>query len=204
MQQDWEIKSRSHECTRTGKIFTEGEFFYTLLFRDEAGYRREDLSEEAWQSRNDNIEPFSFWRTKYEPPAPPPPEAIKKNDAESLLRALIESGDSRYRNAIYILALMLERKRVLRPVDAPDDDTLVYERAGTGETFILQNPHLGMEQIPAVQQEVAGLLDASLGGKAPEASLPSEEASPSAESTPVSDDPSPAGPASERASESAV
>ena len=25
--------------------------------------RREDLSEEAWTSRNDNIQPFSFWRT---------------------------------------------------------------------------------------------------------------------------------------------
>ncbi len=90
---------------RSGKAFTEGEFFYTLLFRDEAGFHREDLSEEAWQSRNDNIQPFSFWRTKYEPPAPPPPEPLKKNDAESLLRALIESNDTRYRNAIYILAL---------------------------------------------------------------------------------------------------
>jgi citrate lyase subunit beta/citryl-CoA lyase len=41
MQQDWEIKGRSHACTRTGKTFEEGEFFYTLLFRDEAGFRRE-------------------------------------------------------------------------------------------------------------------------------------------------------------------
>jgi hypothetical protein len=163
MNQDWEIKSRSHACTRTGREFHEGEYFYTLLFRDDAGFRREDLSEAAWRERNDNIEPFSFWRTKYEPPAPPPPEPLKKNDAESLLRALIEAGDPRYRNAIYILAAMLERKRVLRPVDSPDDDTLVYEHPSTGETFILANPHLGMEQIPAVQQEVASLLDASLG-----------------------------------------
>ena len=176
MQQDWEIKSRSHACTRTGKAFEEGEFFYTLLFRDEAGYRREDLTEEAWQTRNDNIEPFSFWRTKYEPPAPPPPEAIKKNDAESLLRALIEANDPRYRNAIYILALMLERKRILRPIDAPDADTLVYELPATGETFILRNPHLGMDQIPAVQQEVASLLDSALGGSAPAAEPATEPA----------------------------
>lgn len=166
MQQDWEIKSRSHACTRTGQAFAEGEFFYTLLFRDEAGFRREDLSESAWQQRNDNIEPFSFWRTKYEPPPPPPPEALKKNDAESLLRALIDAHDPRYRNAIYILALMLERKRVLRPVDSPDPDTLVYELPSSGETFILGNPHLGLDQIPAVQQEVAGLLDGAMGSRA--------------------------------------
>jgi hypothetical protein len=163
MQQDWEIKSRSHACSRTGQSFEEGEFFYTLLFRDEAGFRREDLTETAWRERNDNIEPFSFWRTKYEPPAPPPPEALKKNDAESLLRALVEANDPRYRNSIYILAVMLERKRQLRPVDSPDDDTLVYEHIGTGETFILSNPHLSMEQIPAVQQEVSGLLDGAMG-----------------------------------------
>jgi len=179
MQQDWEIKSRSHNCTRSGKPFEEGEFFYTLLFRDETGFHREDISEESWNTRNDNIQPFSFWRTKYEPPAPPPPEALKKNDAESLLRALVETGDPRYQNAIYILALMLERKRALRPVDAPDDDTLIYEIPSTGETFILRNPHLSMDQIPAVQQEVAGLLDASLGVGAPAAApTAAPEASP--------------------------
>jgi hypothetical protein len=163
MQQDWEIKSRSHTCSRTERTFEEGEFFYTLLFRDEAGYRREDLCEDAWQARNDNIEPFSFWRTKYEAPPPPPPEPLKKNDAESLLRALIEANDPRYRNAIYILALMLERKRVLRPIDSPDADTLVYEHPRSGESFILTNPHLSMEQIPAVQQEVSVLLDGAMG-----------------------------------------
>ncbi|HVE16548.1 MAG TPA: hypothetical protein VNB29_07415 [Chthoniobacterales bacterium] len=179
MQQDWEIKSRSHNCTRSGKPFEEGEFFYTLLFRDEAGFHREDISEESWNTRNDNIQPFSFWRTKYEPPAPPPPEPLKKNDAESLLRALVETGDPQYQNAIYILALMLERKRALRPVDAPDDDTLIYEIPSTGETFILRNPHLSMDQIPAVQQEVAGLLDASLGVGAPAAApMAAPEASP--------------------------
>ncbi len=162
MQQDWEIKSRSHACTRTGKPFEEGEYFYTLLFRDEEGFRREDICETAWNERNDNIEPFSFWRTKYEAPPPPPPEPLKKNDAESLLRALVEANDPRYEKVIYILAVMLERKRTLKPMDSPDNDTLVYERAGTGETFILKNPHLGIEQIPEVQKEVAALLDASL------------------------------------------
>lgn len=163
MQQDWEIKSRAHTCAQTGREFVEGEFFYTLLFRDADGFRREDLCEEAWSERNDNLAPFSFWKTKYEPPAPPPPEALKKNDAESLLRSLIEANDPRYENAIYILALMLERKRALRPIESPDDDTLVYEHPGTGETFILKNPHLGMDRIPEVQQEVSQLLDSSLG-----------------------------------------
>lgn len=169
MQNDWEIKSRSHACSATGREFVEGEFFYTLLYRDAAGFRREDLCEDAWQTRNDNVQPFSFWRTKYEPPAPPPPEALKKNDAESLLRALLETNDPRYRNAVYILAVMLERKRALRTVDSPDPDTLIYELPATGETFILANPHLSLEQIPAVQKEVSELLDGAMGVSAPAA-----------------------------------
>ncbi len=165
MQTDWEIKSRSHSCSQTGRDFEEGEFFYTLLFRDDTGYRREDVSEQAWRDRNDNLQPFSFWRTRYEPPPPAPPEALKKNDAESLLRSLIAAGDSRYENAIYILAIMLERKRTLRAIEAPDADTLVYEHPGSGETFLLKNPHLSIEQIPDVQREVSALLDESLGSK---------------------------------------
>ncbi len=167
MQTDWEIKSRSHACSKTGRPFAEGEFFYTLLFRDAEGFHREDLSEQAWHERNENLEPFSFWRTRYEAPPPPAPEPLKKNDAESLLRALIAASQPRFENAIYILALMLERKRILRAIDSPGADTLVYEHPSSGETFILKNPHLGLEQIPDVQREVSALLDESLGAAAP-------------------------------------
>lgn len=158
MQSDWEIKGRAHTCAATGKEFAEGEHFYTLLFREGEGFRREDLSEEAWAARNDNIQPFSFWRSKYEPPAPPPPEALKKDDAEGLLRTLIADQNPAFLNARYILALMLERKKVLRPMESQDDDILVYEHMGTGEIIAIQNPNLSFEQIPDVQKEVSDLL----------------------------------------------
>lgn len=166
MNADWEIKSRSHRCSRSGKEFVEGDVFYTLLFRDEEGYRREDLSEDVWIERNDNIQPFSFWKSTYEPPPPPPPEALQKNDAESLLRHLISLGDARYDKTIYILALMLERKRQLRGIASEDEMTLVYEHPRSGETFVFRNPKLTLDQIPAVQREVADLLSQSLDGTA--------------------------------------
>lgn len=158
MQADWEIKSRAHVCSRTGVEFQPGEAFYTMLIREGDGFRREDLSEEAWESRNDNIQPFSFWRSKYEPPAPPRPEPLPRDDAEGLLRRLVAENDPAYSNVRYILALMLERKRLLRPVESQDEDMLVYEHLATGETIVLANPHLGFDQIPAVQKEVSALL----------------------------------------------
>lgn len=158
MQADWEIKSRAHVCARTGREFQPGEIFYTLLIREGDGFRREDISEEAWESRNENIQPFSFWRSKYDPPAPPPPEPMPRDDAEGLLRRLVAENDPTYSNVRYILALMLERKKMLRPMESQDDDMLVYEHISTGETIVLTNPHLGFDQIPAVQKEVSALL----------------------------------------------
>ena len=66
---EWAIKHRADACAATHRPFAPGEYFYTLLFRDAEGYRREDLSEEAWRQRNENIQPFSFWKTRYEPAA---------------------------------------------------------------------------------------------------------------------------------------
>ncbi len=158
MQADWDIKSRSHRCSQSGSEFQEGEYFYTLLIRDAEGFRREDLSEAAWKERNENNQPFSFWLTKNEPPAQRPPEAIPRDDAEGLLRRLIEENDPAHHNTRYILALMLERKRLLRPMESQDKDRLVYEHISSGDTFVITNPHLSLEQIPNVQREVSDIL----------------------------------------------
>lgn len=163
MQSDWEIKSRGHVCSRTGREFAEGEFFYTLLYREGEGFRREDLCEEAWNERNDNLQPFSFWRSKYEPPAPPPPEPMAKDDAEGLLRRLVQEQNPAQSKARYILALMLERKKLLRPMESNDDDVLVYEHVQSGEIFVIPNPRLSLEQIPEVQREVGELLSGPVG-----------------------------------------
>ena len=164
MQIDWTIQSRSGRCAITGRDFAEGEFFYTLLFRERAGFRREDLSEEAWKERQADFaapQPYSFWRSKFEPPAPAAPEALAKETAEDLLRRYMSGQDEGHSNARYILALMLERKRILKQIEAIEDihgRTLVYEHVKTGEVFIVPDPGLRLDQVEAVQSEVAALL----------------------------------------------
>jgi len=164
MQTDWTIQSRSGRCAVSGRDFAEGETFYTLLFRERAGFRREDLAEDAWKDRQANPkahQPYSFWRSKFEPPAPAAPEALAKETAEDLLRSYMTEQDEGHANARYILALMLERKRLLKQVEVKEDihgRTLVYEHVKTGEVFIVPDPDLRMDQIEAVQNEVAALL----------------------------------------------
>jgi hypothetical protein len=162
MEGEWDIRSRARFCARTGKPFEEGESFYTLLFREGDRFRREDISEKAWNERNENIQPFSFWRSKYEALQPPPSEPLRKEDAENLLRRLVSEADPASTNARYILALILERKRILRPIESSDDGLLVYEHAGTGESIVVPNPRLSLDQLSAVQNEVYEMLAGSL------------------------------------------
>lgn len=170
MQQDWNIRLRAEACDATAKPFSEGETFYTALYREGEGFLRRDLCEEAWAALAADPQapaPFSSWRSKFEPPAPPPPEPLPRDDAEGMLRRLLQSNDPAHTNTRYLLAVMLERKRILRPQPSDDKGILVYERAGTGETFLIADPNLSLSDLARVQEEVSALLS---GLSAPPAS----------------------------------
>lgn len=165
---DWPIKHRAELCAVTQRPFAPREQFYTLLFREGEGFRREDLSEEAWSSRNENIRPFSFWKSRYEATPPAPPEPLAKESAENLLRRLLIDNDGTHANACYVLAAMLERKRVLKQIDtkdAADGRVLIYEHIENGDVFLVRDPKLRLDEVGSVQSEVATLLhQAALAG----------------------------------------
>ena len=167
MANEWEIKSRGTQCAVTGRDFVDGEAFYTLLYREEGGgFRREDLSVEAWKQRDHGTERekglFSSWKSRFEVPPPPAPEAFGKKTAEELLRRYLEEGGEEHANVRYILALMLERKRLLKPIESKEEADgkryLIYEHRETGESFVIFDPRLHLDQLEAVQLGVAELL----------------------------------------------
>ena len=158
---EWAITHRADACAVTRRPFVSGEYFYTLLYHGADGYRREDLSEDAWRNRNENIQPFSFWKSRYEPPPPKPPEPLPRESAEQLFRRLIAS-DNPPPNACYVLAAMLERKRLLKQVKTESQDSgkrvLIYEQPTTGDVFVVPDPQLRLDELETVQNEVAELL----------------------------------------------
>ena len=155
---EWAIKHRADFCAVTDRPFVPGEYFYTLLYHDSNGYRREDLSAEAWRNRNENIRPFSFWKSRYEPLPPEPAEPVE--NAEQLFRRLMSSSNPPA-NACYVLAAMLERKRVLKQVkteQSANGRVLIYEQPATGDLFIVPDLQLRLDEVETVQNEVAQLL----------------------------------------------
>jgi hypothetical protein len=158
---EWAIRHRADFCAVTHRPFVPGEYFYTLLYYDTDGYRREDLSEQAWQNRNENIRPFSFWKSRYEPLPPKRAEPVPKENAEQLFRRLMAS-DCPPVNSCYVLAAMLERKRVLKQMKIESRDggsrVLIYEQGSTGDVFLVPDPQLHLDELESVQDEVAQLL----------------------------------------------
>ena len=148
----------------TGVEFQDGDYFYTLLFDEAGALRREDLSEAAWKERNDNRQPFSFWRSKFEAPAPAAPETLAKHTAEEVFCLQVKSAENSAQHAAarYLLAAMLERKRLLKEVEARRTAEggliRIYEHTKTGEVFVIPDPELRLDQIEQVQAEVASLL----------------------------------------------
>jgi len=162
MNQDWSIQHRADRCAVSGEPFRDGDAFYTLLYHEKGAFRREDLSEAAFKARNENIQPYSLWRSKFETPPPPTPEALGKQTAEDLLRRYMAEQSPEHSNTRYILAIMLERKKLLKEVEARRGEdgslTRIYEHTKTGEVFVIPDPQLRLEQIAEVQVQVAGLL----------------------------------------------
>ena len=175
MSQEWEIKSCSRACAGTSQPFSDGQAIISCLQFGEEGYQRKDFSEVGWteEARKGVV---SFWRSVYHAPPPPTPEAVKKETAETLLRQFLAKEDYSRINAIYILAVMLERKRVLveRDVQIREDGTkvLIYEHKKTGEVFTIPDPQLKLGELTVVQQEVAELLGLPLRPGTPPAAEP--------------------------------
>lgn len=166
---DWNIQTRAHACQQCGKAFADQEPYHTVLSEDQVAYVRRDLCAACWpqdRERSDDKGPryISHWQGVYELP-PPPSELIRKETAETLLNKLVERGDPRYGGAMFILAVMLERKRLLKVKDQIRREgrrTLIYEKPKTGEVLMITDPELGVDQLEQVQRDVSDLLEHGL------------------------------------------
>lgn len=161
----WHLRTRSRRCSATDSPFAEGQSIVTAIFPDpeSSGYLRKDFSNEAWNERSEEDEkPFSHWHTKFRPtPIDETAPAVTKQTAEELLHTLVEEDQEHTENTRYILAVMLERQKLLRETDTQPTTggTLrIYEHRKTGEVYIVKDPNIPLDQVEKIQEEVIQLL----------------------------------------------
>jgi hypothetical protein len=195
---EWNIQSRAHACEACDKPFADKEAYHTLLFDEKSGFRRSDVCHQCWEKQysegaRDRKGFVSYWQGVFEAPAPPV-EAIHKETAESLLRKLVELNDPHYVPAAYILAVMLERKRLLKVKEQLVRDghrVFVYEHPRTGDVFTIVDPNLLLNQLEAVQHDVASLLEHGLN---PPAASPGADVTSAPAAAATGSDPNPPAP----------
>lgn len=204
---EWNIQSRAHACETCGQPFVDRQTYHTLLFDERAGLRRMDVCKTCWGNENttslrEHKGFLSYWHGVYEAP-PPRVDPIQKDTAESLLRKLIALKDPQHGPAAYILAVMLERKRLLKIKEQLTVDgrrVFVYEQPKTGDVFTVADPELKLDQLEEVQHDVSNLLAHGLNvpeaqALAPEPPAPAQPAEAAPEATaeaPAPTEPAPA------------
>jgi hypothetical protein len=177
---EWNIQTRARGCQSCQKPFSDGEVFHTLLVEEKTSFWRNDLCHQCWaahfeQGVTGREGYISHWQGNYQSPPAGPPDPIQKETAETLLRKLVELNDPAHAAARYILAVMLERKRLLKvkaQVIEGGQRVFVYEHARTGDVFAIPDPDLQLDQLEAVQRDVARLLQEGINASGEEGGRP--------------------------------
>jgi hypothetical protein len=167
---EWNIQSRAHACQACDRHFADKEAFHTLLYDEKHSYERLDVCETCWTGQfseggTDRKGFVSHWVGMYRVPPAALPEPIGKETAESLLRKLVAQNDPSHAGARFILAVMLERKRLLKVKAQINEGTsrvLIYEHGASGDLFQIADPNLHLDQLEEVQRDVAYLLEHGL------------------------------------------
>ncbi len=163
MSQEWNIRSRGHFCTLCQKPLVDKAPVISALRETADGYERFDCHPECWKTSERDWDPFSLWDSVYFAPVKEEKhEPLKKEDAGELLRQLVTLDDPAMKNVIYVLAVMLERSKILVERDQKllQDGSIrrVYEDRKQGDTFVILDPRLRLENLAEVQQQVVALL----------------------------------------------
>ena len=163
MSQEWNIRSRGHVCSLCQKPLVDKAPVVSALREVAGGYERFDCHPECWKAAQRDWEPLSQWDGVYFAPVrEAKKEPLKKEDAGELLRQLVTMDDPAMKNVVYVLAVMLERAKILVERDAKelDDGSIrrVYEDRKQGDTFVILDPRLRLENLSEVQQQVVALL----------------------------------------------
>jgi len=191
MSQEWNIRSRGHVCSICQKPLVDKTPVISALKEINDGYERLDCHPECWKTAERDWEPFSQWDGVYFAPVKEErTEPLKKEDAGELLRQLVTMDDPAMQNVVYVLAVMLERSKILVERDQKmlEDGTIrrVYEDRKQGDTFVILDPRLRLDNLAEVQQQVVALLSGTktLGEVASEeGSAPAEPADAQPETT---------------------
>ena len=167
MLQEWTIQARTDRCDVTGQPFADGEFFYTLLYRDRHDtLSRRDVSAEGWRqlkADRDRAASVLVLAVEIRPAAPARTRSVAQGRRRDAPAPFPRREPSRARpRRVHPRPHAGTQTRPpphRRPAGRGGGRRLLfYEHAATGETFVVADPGLRLDQLEEVQREVGELL----------------------------------------------
>ncbi len=159
MTQEWNIRPRAATCSACGKTFEDGEWCFSGIETVEGEWMRRDFCAACRPDAQRTHPAVSVWRGRFRAPqSRQASEPVQPETAESLLRRLLDEDAGANVAVVFVLAVMLERRKVLveRDVrDQPDGERKrLYEHRRSGEIFLITDPRLRLDALLPVQEAV--------------------------------------------------
>jgi len=156
---DWRFGKKGRLCAACGAIFPVETPFHSAIFLEGESFLRRDLCAACFKSAPSA--PYSHWTTTI----PKPEEGKRVFDlglAAEFLRRLAAEPDPAKGPLAHLLALLLVRKRAIRLLDLPRSERGARARVefyDGREPLEIDAPPLTEDDVPALREELAGLLD---------------------------------------------
>ncbi|WP_417732846.1 hypothetical protein [Rosistilla oblonga] len=157
MLSEYKVSRCSRRCSVLDRPLKPGETFYSVVFEDDEDFARKDISAEAWEGPPE--EAIGWWQGKM-------PEAgagrMKLAPNHVLLDLLKQMSEQPHREAVrYLLALMLMRKRVVRPLDHEEgavEGMLVVQVLADNSQIEVAECEIPREERDQIRDELTELL----------------------------------------------
>lgn len=158
---DYFVQHFSRRCATTGRELREGETFYSVLAHSGKEIERRDYSVESWQGPPPGV--VAWWKSQV------PNRVAKKaqmapNDVLWNYFLELEANEDQH-DALYVLSLLLIRRRVLRleGKQTQDDGSEWMTLYSPRDESTHQVPEIALtdERILEIEQQLTGLLYAT-------------------------------------------
>ena len=156
---DYDVGRCTRHCYETEHEFQPGEAFYSVLVADGAAIERRDYSLDAWKGEPDGA--IGWWKSRM-----PGLDAKRKRWAPNdvMLDFFDELVDDPARqDMLYVLSLLLVRRRIFRhediEVDADGEESMVVYCPRRDETYRIAATMPDPSRIEEIQEELAQLLE---------------------------------------------
>ena len=173
----WKIDPVRDCCTGCGEMFKDLQHVFSVVNEDgDEQLCRRDYCEGCFRKKEDAV---VFWETQWEKSG----EIRKKVDFNSLLRlfeAWLENPPKGQKELVYLIALLLVRKRFFRIMDLVSEEGEEYlrlRRPGPAQApFLVPAPLLAPAQLPGLRHCLESLLGGDLEEEVEAVVTPPEDA----------------------------